>query len=192
MQPLEQLYKQISTIGEIDERAWLDMSKCWHEIKVSRKQVLTKEGEVEKYLYFVLDGVQRAYVENKGKESTLVFSYTHSFSGIIDSFFLQQPSRYCLETLTASHLLRIGFYDFDRLMKQYAAIENWVRIAITHTLAGTLERNIELLSYSAEERFKTLLKRSPHVLNMIPHKYLASYIGVDPTTFSKMLSSIRI
>ena len=122
----------------------------------------------------------------------VIFSYTNSFSGIIDSFFLQQPSKYCLETLTASRLLRIHYNDFSRLMKQHSSIDKWVRIAITHALGGTLERNIELLSFNAEERFKTLLKRSPQVLNMIPHKYLASYIGVDPTTFSKMLSSIRI
>jgi hypothetical protein len=37
-----------------------------------------------------------------------------------------------------------------------------------------------------------LLKRSPHVLRLIPHKYLASYLGIDATTFSKLLGTIRL
>jgi len=59
-------------------------------------------------------------------------------------------------------------------------------------LKGVLERQIELQCFSAEERFKTLMARSPHVLQIIPHKYLASYLGIDPTTFSKLLGSVRI
>jgi hypothetical protein len=65
-------------------------------------------------------------------------------------------------------------------------------LAISHTLSGVLERQIELQSYSAEERFKTLLRRSGHVLTLIPHKYLASYLGMDATNFSKLLSSVRV
>lgn len=189
---LQVLRNQVEAVHAIGDKAWADMSACWHEVEFSRKQVLTRPGDVEKYVYFVLDGVQRAYIDHNGKDATLVFSYINSFSGVIDSFFLQRPSRYFLETLTRSRMLRIHYNDFTRLMEQHRELETWTRIAVTGTLAGTLERNIELLSYSAEERFTTLLKRSPQVLNMIPHKYLASYIGVDPTTFSKMLGTIRL
>lgn len=188
----EILNKQINAVYPLSEEAWLDMVSCWSEVEFGRKQVMTRLGEVEKYMYFVADGVQRAYIEHDGKESTLVFSYTGSFSGIIDSFLLQYPSKYCLETITKSKLLRMHYNDFSRLMDNHRTIETWARIAITAALAGTLERNIELLSYSAEERFTTLLRRSPQVLNLIPHKYLASYIGVDPTTFSKLLSTVRV
>ena len=59
-------------------------------------------------------------------------------------------------------------------------------------LKGVLERQIEIQCFSAEEKFKSLLKRSPHVLQIIPHKYLASYLGIDPATFSKLLGSVRI
>ena len=59
-------------------------------------------------------------------------------------------------------------------------------------LKGVLERQIELQCFSAEEKFRSLLKRSPHVLQIIPHKYLASYLGIDATTFSKLMSSVRL
>ena len=186
------LRKQVFAFHPIDETAWMDFAKPWVEITVKRKQTLTRMGETEKYLYLVLDGVQRAHYLHNNKDATLVFSYPHSFSGIIDSFFNQTPSLYQLETLTESRLLRISHHDFTQLMDRHRSIETWVRVATTQVLAGTLQRQIELIAYTAEEKFTALLRRSPQVLNMIPYKYLASYIGVDPTNFSKLLASVRL
>ncbi|WP_276134627.1 Crp/Fnr family transcriptional regulator [Polluticoccus soli] len=186
------LKQQIIAVHPIDEQAWDELARRWTEVSYKRKQVITMAGETEKYLYLVLDGVQRAFFEHDGKEATLVFSYPPSFSGIIDSFFTQQPSKFCLETITQSSLLRIHFNDLDSLMQKHRSIETWVRVALTGVLSGTLQRQVEIMSYSAEEKFTTLLHRSPHVLNLIPHKYLASYIGVDPTTFSKLLGKVKL
>lgn len=191
MSNLDDIYTQIKKMG-LDDESWIHMADYWQTVDVPRKQILTRVGDIERYLYFVVDGVQRAYIDRANKDATLVFSYTGSFSGILDSYLLQTPSKYYLETITKSTLLRMHYNDFSRLVDEHPLIERWLRITLTHTLAGTLERNIELLSYSAEEKFTTLLKRSPQVLNMIPHKYLASYIGVDPTTFSKLLSTVRL
>lgn len=188
----KQLYTLVQATHPISNEAFNALVESWQPISVKRKQLLTRIGEPEKWLYFVLDGVQRAFYEHKGKEATLVFSYAPSFSGVLDSFFTQTPSRFYLETLTASTLMKIHYKDLNQLMETQPEIERWVRVALSDVLAGTLERQVELLSFSAEEKFRALLKRSPHVLNLIPQKYLASYIGIDETTFSKMISSIRL
>lgn len=176
----------------MDEDAFTAFVEKWSEIEVKRKQILTMQGETEKYLYLVMEGVQHARCTHNDKDATLVFTYPHSFSGIIDSFFLQQPSRFCLETITHSRLLRIHYNDIAFLMAQHRSVETWVRLALTQVLADTLKRHIELLTFTTEEKFTALLHRSPHILNLIPHKYLASYIGVDPTNFSKLLGRIRL
>lgn len=189
---LEILYQQIQAVYPLSPEAWGELSSCWSEIEVKRKQLLTQRGEVEKYLYLVLDGVQRAFYTHEDKEATLIFSYPYSFSGIVDSFLLQKPSKYHLETLTQSRLLRIPSGRLFPLITKHRCIETWIRIALTHQLAGVLERQIELSAFSSTEKFTTLLTRSPHVLNLIPHKYLASYIGVDPATFSKLLATVKL
>ena len=89
-------------------------------------------------------------------------------------------------------MLRTSYNQVNELMNKYHNIERWVRKATAYTLMGTLERQVELMSFTAEEKFKTLLKRSPQVLQIIPHKYLASYLGLDPSTFSKLMSTVRI
>jgi len=186
------LRKVVNAFGEVDEDAFAAFTEPWTEVQIKRRQVLTRQGETEKYLYLVLDGVQRAYYTHGEKEVTLIFSYAGSFAGVIDSFFLQRPSAFCMEAITAGHCLRIHYNDIQRLMQEHRSIETWVRMGITQVLSDTLRRHIEILSFTAEEKFITLLKRSPHVLNLIPHKYLASYIGVDPTNFSKILGKVRL
>ncbi|GAA4408525.1 Crp/Fnr family transcriptional regulator [Nibrella viscosa] len=172
---------------------WQAFAACWHPVEFKRKTVMTAAGEIERYLYFVLDGVQRAYYLGEGnKEVTLIFSYTGSFSGIANSFQLQQPSRYCLETLTASRFLRMTYTDFARLIDTYPAICRWAHLATAQAMSGLMDRYIEIATYSAEEKFRVLLTRSPHVLQLIPHKYLASYLGLDPTTFSKLMASVKL
>ncbi|OSZ78421.1 cyclic nucleotide-binding protein [Chitinophagaceae bacterium IBVUCB1] len=192
MEPLDALKQQVFAVHPLNDAAWQALAACWEPVAYKRKQLISRSGDVERYVYMVVDGVQRAYFIHNDKEATLVFSYAPSFSGIIDSFFTQTPSRFYLETITVSHLLRIHYNDLSKLMQQYRDIETWVRLALTHTLAGTLQRQVEIMSYTAEEKFVALLTRSPHVLNLIPHKYLASYIGVDPATFSKLLGTVRL
>ena len=191
---LDKLKSFVYKVHVLQDNEWKEFSSVWLPFSSKRKTILTAEGETEKYLYFVTEGVQRAFYLKKtdDKDATLIFTYAGSFSGVADSFLLQQPSKYFLETLTQSTFIRTTFTQMNDLMKKYHNVETFVRKSLAYTLAGVLERQIELQCFSAEEKFRSLLKRSPHVLQMIPHKYLASYLGIDAATFSKLLGSVRI
>ncbi|MEP7374804.1 MAG: Crp/Fnr family transcriptional regulator [Chitinophagaceae bacterium] len=187
---LQQFIKAVHPLKEEEMEKFLAI---WQPFDCKRKTILTTAGETEKYLYFVLEGVQRAfYIGNEKQEATIVFTYAPSFSGVAGSFLTQTPSKYFLETLTGSRFLRASYKQLAQLMNEYPAIQRMVLQLTSFALKGVLERQIELQCFSAEEKFKTLLKRSPHVLQIIPHKYLASYLGIDATTFSKLLGSVRL
>jgi CRP-like cAMP-binding protein len=186
--------KQITfSIQPLSEKEWAAFSGIWTECSAKRKEQLTVAGEKEKYLYFVIDGIQRVYYfDEQNREATLVFTYAPSFGGVLDSLMMQQPSKYYYETLTPSKFLRAPVAELHALMEGYGTIEKLVRKGVTVSLSGVLERLVELQCYSSEERFRKLLKRSPHILQLIPHKYLANYIGIDATNFSKLINSVRI
>jgi CRP-like cAMP-binding protein len=187
------LQQFISAVHPLKEEEMEKFLTIWQPFECKRKTILTVAGETERYLYFVLEGVQRAfYIGNEKQEATIVFTYAPSFSGVADSFLTQTPSKYFLETLTSSRFLRASHKQIDLLMNEYPAVQRMVLQLTSFALKGVLERQIELQCFSAEEKFKTLLKRSPHVLQIIPHKYLASYLGIDATTFSKLLGSVRL
>ena len=192
--------KELGLLKEVVERIhplspddWQSFSKTWKLKKQARKQLLTTAGQKENYLYFVTEGVQRIFhLDDGGNEATVLFTYAPSFGGVVDALLLQQPSRYFYETITASAFLQLSFYDLNQLMETRPPIEAFVRKALSISLSGLLERIVDLQSYSSEEKFRKLLQRSPHILQLVPQKYLASYLGIDATNFSKLLNSVRI
>jgi CRP-like cAMP-binding protein len=180
-------------IHPLSDQEWLDFSAIWQTGEAKRKTILTAKGETEKTLYFITEGVQRAYyLTEEDKEATIVFTYPFSFSGVADSFLTQTPSRYFFETLTQSSFLKTSHSKMMALLEQYPNLERLISRATAFALKGALERQVELQTFSAEQKFTTLLTRSPQVLRLIPHKYLASYLGIDAATFSKLLSTVRV
>jgi CRP-like cAMP-binding protein len=193
MQGIEDLRKTIERIHPLSEEEAHDFYNIWTDYRVKRKEMITAAGDVEKYLYFVTDGVQRiVYQDDQHRESTLVFSYAPSFGGVIDSFFLQKPSSYYFEALTPSSFLRAPFEAVNQCMQKHHCVSEALRLGVTQAFSGLLERMVELQCFTSEEKFKQLLKRSPHILTLVPHKYLANYLGIDATNFSKLINSVRI
>lgn len=187
------LRKTVNAVHPLPEQDWDAFSERWRLRSEARRQTLTVAGNREQYLYFVLDGVQRVlFLDDAGHEATLLFTYAPSFGGVVDSLLLQQPSRYYYETLTPSLFLQLAATDLQVLMFTRPAVEAFVRKALSISLSGLLERLAELQSFSSEEKFRRLLSRSPHILQLVPHKYLANYLGINATNFSKLINSVRI
>lgn len=190
---LLQLQQLVEAIHPLPAAEWEDFAGIWQPFSAKRREVLTAAGETENYLYCIVEGAQRVYyLDDQNREATLVFSYPTSFGGVIDSFLLQRPARYYFETLTPSVFLRASFRQVQAIMQRRPAVNTMIQRGLTAAFSGVLERLVELQCYSAADKLRALLKRSPHILQVVPHKYLANYLGVDPTHFSKLMNSIKI
>ncbi|CAN5535664.1 hypothetical protein BH11BAC2_BH11BAC2_02870 [soil metagenome] len=190
---LEKLKITTNSTHPFSEEEWSRFAEIWQDYKAGRKDQLTVPGQIEKYLYFVTEGVQRVYYfDDRHREATLVFSYAPSFGGVIDAMMLEQPSKYYYEALTPSSFLRAPFSEIKKLSAEIPAIDTMLRKGLIQALSGVLERLVEVQCYSSEERFRRLLERSPHILQLVPHKYLANYLGIDASNFSKLFNSIKI
>ncbi len=164
----------------------------WQPFEAPRKTIITAAGQTERWMYFVLEGVQKAYYLKEEKMHIMAFTYPPSISGIPESFFSQSPSPYFLEASTDSRFLRISYQRHQELMQQHRPIETLFRKGTEQLLAGMLERYYQLMAFSIEERFRSFVQRSPHLLNQIPHKDLASYLRIDATNFSKLLGTVKL
>lgn len=180
-------------VHPLTNEEWIAFASVWKPLTARRKELLTAAGERENYLYFILDGVQRVYYyDEQDREATLVFTYPPSFGGVLDSMLLDQKSKYNYETLTKSTFLRAQFSEIRELSFRHSGINQMVMKGMSGALSGLLERLAELQAFSSEEKFRKLFNRSPHILQIVPHKYLANYLGIDPTNFSKLINKVII
>ena len=186
------LVKFLSKVHPVKAEILTTYALEWTEFQTGIREILTSSGQTERHLYFVVEGIQKSYYLHEGKQHVMFFAYAPSFSGVVESFVTQTPSRYYLEAITKSKLLRISYQKHQYLLTQHRELETLFRIITENLLKGVIERQHELLTFNSETRLRTFLSRSPHLINMIPHKDLASYLRIDPTNFSKMINSMRI
>jgi len=190
---MDALMKMLDPKHDLTAQERNAFSEIWHPYSAPRKTVLTAQGTIEPYLYFVVEGLQRVcHYTQDGKEATVVFTFSPSFGGVLDSFLLRTPSDHTYETLSPSAFIRAHHSDFHVLMRTHAGIMRVMQIGTAQALSGVVHRMVELQCLSSEEKFRRLLKRSPNILKVVPHKYLANYIGIDPTNFSKLMNSVRV
>ena len=153
---------------------------------------LVVPGQVQKQAYFGREGVQMAYHDSGAKQHVIAFIYPPGICAIPGSFSFQESSKYYLKCLTKSEFLCISFEVLQELFDQSPQLERLFRKMTEAILAGFIDRHIELHALTIQERYLAFAERSPHLLQLVPHKYIASYLGIDPTNFSRLFNSVKI
>lgn len=153
---------------------------------------ITTPGQVQKDLYFIVSGVQMSYMEEDDKMHVIAFTYPPGISAIPESFSSQTPSKYYLKCLEDTETEHISYHHLQQIFDRSQSIERLFRKMTEAILAGMINRHVELHTLTIEERYKTFCQRSPHLLQMVPQKYIASYLGIDATNFSKLYNSVKI
>ena len=180
--------------------------KCFHDIGQADYALLTQHlktktlkkgdfitvpGQVQRELYFVKSGVQMSFFDAAPKTHVIAFTYPPNLCAIPESFSFQIPSTYFLTCLTDSELDYITYDTLIKLFDQSQPLERLFRRMTESILAGMINRHIELHSMTIEERYKIFCQRSPQLLHLVPHKYIASYLRIDPTNFSKLFNHVK-
>lgn len=182
----------LSKIHPVESEILDEYLSHWKEYSLAKNTMMTWKGDTERYMYFVLEGIQKSYYVNEDKEHIIAFTYAPSFSGMPESFISQAPSKYFLTTITDSRFLRISYEKHQEMMLKHRSIESLFRKGAERLLIDILTRYYELMALDIETRFKNFTSRSPHLLQMVSHKDLASYLRIAPSNFSKLLGKVKI
>lgn len=163
----------------------------FEQISVRKNTFLIKEGETEKYSYFIFEGLLRCWIINhKGDEQTFWFCKKGTFSLSNISFTLQEKSGFNVQTIVDSVIYRI---DKKKAAELYSAIPRLKTVFDDLTailLNKILNRNIDLIKYSPEQYYLRMIDEYGVTLNYIPLKDIASYLGITPQALSRIRKRI--
>ena len=185
------LKAQVEKYTVLTTEEWISFSSHWERCSFKKNDYMIKSGQVEKWFYFVYDGVLRLYADKDGEEINAGFTYNNDFSGEYASFLSQEPTEFYIQAITECTLLRISYQNLMNQFDKFKCIERFGRQFNAKILIDMAKRQLESRSFSAEEKYERLLNQSPHILQLVPQKHLASYLGMTPETFSRLRAKIR-
>lgn len=169
------------------------------EILIPKGQTIFNNGKVAQSVYFMVSGKARSYyTDSAGKTITLSFHFNEKQSNfknlfIVDykSFISQTPGNLCLEALTDIRAIRIGQRGFDFKFDHIPILEKCLYKLKEQCFIAAYDRVFNLLTLSASDRYNHLLSNEPHLLQMFSDKYLASYIGIEPPSLSRIRKNLK-
>lgn len=159
--------------------------------QVKRFDFLIQKGVKESHLYFITKGTLRIYCVSKDTEICVGFGYPNTLICSYPSFVSNRPSDYYIQALTDTQLIGISRTDFYDCIHQSWNLERHWREMTEQALLGRIEREIDLVTYAPTERLERLFQRSPHLFQLFPNKYIASYLRMTPETLSRMLRKMK-
>lgn len=156
-------------------------------LAAQRQQHIFRQGDTGGHLYYVQTGLLKAYyLSDEGKESIKSFITEGSIIGSLNAVVNQAGCSFSLVALEASQLLRL---PFSLLLEKAASSHAVANDVIEQLLALVMkkeQREFELLSLSAEQRYQQFLAQAPGVVERITQSDMARYLGVTPVALSRI------
>ena len=151
------------------------------------KSILLSAGEIATCTYFVNSGILRSFnINDNIIEHVLHFACEGWWIGDMYSYISGKPGNLFIEVLEDAEVVIITKENHQELYNEIPKLERFFRILAENSLVSHQERLMDNLSLSAEERFEKFCSKYPTLIQKIPQKQIASYIGVTPEFFSKM------
>jgi CRP-like cAMP-binding protein len=153
-------------------------------------EVLLKEGQIARYCYFVIQGCVRSYHIVNGEERTTGFYVEEESIAPLASYLGQVPAHHFLACVEDS-VLAVLHYDREReLYQKLPKMESLCRTSIEEEYGKQQALLQDYLTKNPEERYLMLQKNRPELLQRIPQYHLATFLGVQPESLSRIRKRI--
>lgn len=154
------------------------------------KEHFLSEGKICKEIGFVNTGCFRTYYLADGKEINTHFTFENEFVTDYDSFLQSKPSRYFIQALEDAEIVT---FDLPALQNAYNQSHNWERfgrIISEQSYRLTTQRVESFLFLDGEQRYLDLLEKQPHIFDRIPLYHIASYLGLERESLSRLRKKV--
>ena len=176
----------INQYTELTEEDFQTLASKLHPVSFDKKTKLVDIGEIATNIYFVLQGITRRYFYRGKQEVITHLVKENGIMGSVISFLTGEPSRYVLETIEPVKALAISKADLEGLFLSDKKWEKFGRKIITSFFLQIEYHNLDNIRFSTKERFVNFMKQNPDLVLRVPQKYLASYLEIQPETFSRL------
>lgn len=161
-------------------------------IDFNKNDYLIEKGKTANYYYFLETGFLRSYtIDTEGNDITTKFFSEQDI--VIDwhSYFLKNPCKESIQALTAGKCWKISFGNFMKLFK-IEAFREVGRTRLVNNYFALKNHSISVIADQAKDRYLNLMKEKPSIVQNVPLKHIATYLGITDTSLSRIRKEITL
>lgn len=175
------------TISESDLQTILSNFKTKY---VKKNQLILQRGQVAHQYFYIKTGALRFFYGEFDQQVTAWVVFQDEFFTEISSLSPQKPTRFNIEAIENTELIYIDKTEMEKLYKQFPAWQEFGRITWEAMAVRMIDQIISFQTLSAEERYLEFMANS-ELLQRVPVKQIASYLGITPNALSRIRKNIR-
>ncbi len=183
---MEELLKYLNKIQKLTKKSEKAIISICTESTINKNNDLHPIGHTCRNIYFIKKGLLRIYYLKEDIDITESFEFENEILARADSLFNANPSRKGIQALENSKLIAINSAKLFKLYDQYADIERLFRKIFEQAYVETVNRIESMQFHTAEARYKNLQKQSNQIIQRVPLKYIASYLGITQVSLSRI------
>ncbi len=187
----ELLHQKIQEKVSLTDEEFKICKEAFVHKKLRKHQYLLQQDDVARNLAFVNDGALRMFASGE-KNGDLTIQFAFSGWWITDnfSFLTGEPTVYNIQALENTSILLISKQAWEGLFDRIPALERYFRILLQNNYIATQRRLVSSLCQSAEEKYLSLIKAQPDIIQRVPQHMIASYLGITPETLSRIRKQV--
>lgn len=157
---------------------------------IKKYDFFLKEGEICNHIAFVNKGLVRFYFIKDEKEHISDFKLTGEWISNYGSFLSKEKSLFYIDAMEDTELFLLSYADIQKLYDMGKAYERMGRLMVEQVFLRTINRHISMLTNNPEERYVKLLEEKPYLFERVPLKQIASMLGIEPESLSRIRKRI--
>ena len=165
--------------------AWREFSEYCEPITFEKDQIIKAQGTIEKYFYFILKGSAGIFLWKENNFVCLDFAFDHNACCDYMSLLTHEPTALQVVALEKSEMVRISNHNFYKLGGKSIG-QMIMSMTAQASFIEKQQQQIELLTKTAEERYRILQNKFPQIDLRVTQKHIASYLGITPQSLSRI------
>ena len=181
----------IRTTTMLSEEQLAEVLSYFKPFTAKKNELLLIQDNIANKLFFIEQGCLRLYYSNEDHSiSTRFMAFEHTFLTSIVSFISGESAPEYIQAVETSELLVISHHDFFRLRETIPAWDKMYIYILEYGLTVITSKLNSLLTKNAAERYRSLLKNNPELVQRLSNANLAAYLNISPETLSRLKSHI--
>lgn len=189
---LEQLRQRLASFSVLPDEEWAHAARHYRECTFAAGTYLLQAGETTLHSHYICSGLVRVfYTRPDGREMNAAFVREGNVVGDYAANLRGSPAEFSIETLEPTTTLTLDVGFAESLLERHPAWAQLRKHLVDQLFLARRERERVLLTLSAEDRYRELIRRRPWIADRVPQHHIASHIGVTPVALSRIRRRLR-